>query len=174
MGRHPTFDMDILDKFTELVNNNLTPIIYLAIDPGKFNGVCGYDEKYQLHFMHVVASTDMTKFIRAFNNVTTCIIEDFKLYPNKAFEQAYSDMETPRVIGRVEDWATMRDIRVIKQGASIKKTGYLWLGKTPPSKSSNQNDPMDAHVHFIYWAVMHNKINAIDLLKKTAGNSLYK
>lgn len=167
MGRHPTFDMEIIDKFTEIVNNKLAPIIYLAIDPGKYNGVCGYDEKFQLHFMHVVAATDMTKFLRAFNNVTTCIIEDYLLYPNKAKDQFYSDMETPRIIGRVESWTESKNIKLVKQPAKIKPTGYLWIGKKPPSKGSNKNDPMDAHVHFMYWAVYNRKIKPEELLKRT-------
>lgn len=163
-GRHPTFNLEDSDKFREAVNADTNPVMYLAIDPGKFNGVCGYDTKGYLQFMYVVAANDISLFLRIFQNIKTCVIESFLLFPNKAQKQIYSDMETSRVIGRVEDWAKIEEIKLVKQPPTIKVTGYKWVGKKPPPKSSNQNDPMDAHVHFIYWAVRNGVISAASLL----------
>lgn len=175
MSRQATFNISELEKFTEIVNDSIIPVTYLSIDPGKFNGVNGYDERYQLLFMHVIAAQDMNRFLHAFKKINTCIVEDFRLYAHKAFEQVQSTMETSRVIGRVESWAELLDVKLVKQGASIKKTGYAWLGKKPPSKGSNKNDTMDAHVHFIYWAVLQGKIKAEQLLRdKSDTTSIQK
>ena len=40
-----------LEKIKETVNAEANPIIYLSIDPGKTNGICGYDAKFYLMFM---------------------------------------------------------------------------------------------------------------------------
>lgn len=163
MGRHPTFDPKSAISFSVSVNG-INPIKYLAIDPGKYNGVCGYDAKFGLQFMYVVSSNDLTLFLEMFKEVDTCIYEGYKLFPNKTSSQIYSDMETPRMIGRIQSWGARNDVTLIEQPSNIKKTGYAWIGKRPPSKSSNKNDPMDAHVHAVYWGVRNGKINARDLL----------
>ncbi len=166
MGRHATFDVSDLDRFAALVNNTENRITYLSIDPGKWNGACGYDSDFHLQFMYVVAADDMIQFLSAFQHVEKCIYESYRLFPNKMRQQVYSDMETPRVIGRIESWAQLSKVETIKQDPGIKITGYAWIGEKPPTKSSNKNDPMDAHVHFMYWAVRQGKIDAADLLQK--------
>jgi hypothetical protein len=156
---------EYLTRLKETVNAPNNPIIYLAIDPGAANGVCGYDVKCYPQFMHTVASEDMVKYLEIFTEVKKCILEDFLLYPDKAKHQTYSDMVTSRVIGRVEAWAERREVEVVKQGAKIKKTGYMWIGEKPLPKSNSKNHVMDAHVHFIYWAVRKGLISASSLLK---------
>lgn len=168
MSRYPTFNLEEnAEGFKEAVNADANPVKYLAIDPGKYNGVCGYDVKYHLLFMYVVDSGDMIEFLELFDKIDTCVYENYLLYPNKAQKQHYSDMETSRVIGRIEGWAARHSVNEVKQGASIKATGYKWIGEKPPSKSTNKNDPMDAHVHFMYWAVKTSRINAADLLRRS-------
>lgn len=160
-----------LDHFREAVNSPLNPVKYLGIDPGKHNGVCGYDAKFYLQFMKPVNSNDMVIFLEQFSMVDVCVIEDYKLYPNKAKVQTYSDMETSRVIGRVESWSHHKGVKLVKQKALIKKTGYAWLGQKPLPKSDPMNDPLDAHVHFMYWAVLTGRIKAEELLKRPlSGN----
>lgn len=154
-----------LEKLEIVVNSDTNPILFLGIDPGKRNGICGYDAKYCVQFMLNINEADVAKFLRCFTKLQKIIMEGYKLYPNKAKQQIYSDMLTPRVIGRVEDYCDMRNIDLIIQPASIKPTGYMWIGKKPPPKGNINRDPMDAHVHFMYWAVKNRLINAADLLR---------
>jgi hypothetical protein len=164
LSRHATFEISQLENLKNTVNSDDNPIIYLSIDPGKYNGVCGYDARYYPMFMYVVDEKDITEFIHSFEKVKLCVLEDFKLFPNKSRSQIYSDMPTSRVIGRVEDWTKLKKIELIKQPSNIKATGYAWIGKKPPAKHTNKNDPMDAHVHFMFWAVKNGKIPASKLL----------
>src|SRR5215510_12175206 len=103
----------------DFVNNPVNPTTYLSIDPGKSNGVCGYDVKCYLQFMYTVQAEDMVKFLDTFHKVQTCIIENYKLYPNKIKQQIYSDVLTSRVIGRVESWATGRGVTLFDQGSYV-------------------------------------------------------
>lgn len=157
---------EALVHLNEAVNALANPVNYLAIDPGTSNGVCGYDVKLYPMFMMTVSADDMVMFLHQFNLVKKCILESYHIFPNKAKDHIYSDLETPRVIGRVESWAEIKKVDLIKQPSSIKPTGYKWIGKKPLPKSNPRNHSLDAHVHFMYWAVRANKIPLEDLIKK--------
>jgi len=160
------FSEEGLAKIRHFANQELNPIVYLAIDPGKSNGVCGYDTKCYTQFMLTVPSENMIEFLDQFEMVGTCIVEKYEVYPNKLKDHVYSDMETSRVIGRIESWAKKHGTDLVMQKASVKPTGYAWLGKKPLPKSNPMNHPMDAHVHFTYWAVRKELISPTQLLKQ--------
>lgn len=152
------------EQYKEAFNATENPAVYMGIDPGKSNGVCVYDERYYLLAMLTIHADDINMFINNLEHIKICVVEDFVLYPTKAQKQHYSDMETSRVIGRIEAWAERAGVELVKQLATIKTTGYLWIGQKPPKKSDPKNHMMDANVHFMYWAVKNNKIDARRLL----------
>jgi hypothetical protein len=153
----------------DFVNMDVNPVKYLGVDPGKANGVCGYNSQYFLAFMWTIQEDDILDFLNQFENVDTCVIENYSLYPNKAMQQVYSDMVTSRVIGRFEGWAARKEVKLVKQPANIKKVGYAWIGQKQPSKSDPQNHVKDANVHFMYWAVKSGKVDARILLELNKG-----
>lgn len=157
---------DDFKSISFIVNNSDIPVVYLGIDPGKANGVCGYDENFYIQFMWTIPSDDMTLFLNTFKHIKKCVVERYKLYPNKAKQQTYSDMETSRIIGRIEYWAESNQIDLIMQGANIKNTGYAWLGLKALPKSDPRNHEFDAHVHFMYWAIRNGHVNLRDLIKR--------
>lgn len=163
---YPRLTDSEFEHLTEAVNAEHNPVEYLAVDPGKGNGICGYDTKFYLQFMMTIHEADIVRFMEQFEKVKVCILEGYKLYPNKTKEQIYSDMLTPRVIGRIETWAERHKVKIVLQGANVKATGYQWLGKKPLPKSNPQNHPMDAHAHGTYYAVRKGLINPADLLRK--------
>ncbi len=150
---------DWLKHLEESANAEENPVKYLAIDPGKSNGVCGYDEKFYLLFMLTIPASAMIKFLHCFDKVAVCVVENYVLYPNKAPAQRYSDMETSRVIGRIETWAELKNVKLVKQLAAVKNNGYKWIGKKPLPKSNPHNHEWDAHVHFMYWAITKGHID---------------
>ena len=156
---------DDLKRLHAAVNEPMNAVKYLAIDPGESNGVCGYDAKFHLSFMFTIREQDMLKFLDCFESIQVCVVEKFTLYPNKAMKQVYSTMPTSRVIGRIEGWAARNKVNLVMQSAAIKATGYAWLGKKPPAKSNPDNHKMDAHVHFMFWAIKNRKIDAGILLE---------
>jgi hypothetical protein len=161
-----------LENLKRVVNNEERPVRYLAIDPGKSNGICGYDGDCKIMMMWTVMEENVLDFLNQFDNLERCIIEDFLLYSNKAFEQVGSNMLTSRVIGRVEGWAARKDIPLTKQKAAIKPTGYRFIGKKPLHKQHRLHHALDAHVHFIYWAVGKGLVKAGDLLNNKTPEHL--
>lgn len=137
---------------------------YLGIDPGKSNGVCGFDYKYSMLFMYTVKEKDMNNFLDLFKALDAIICENFLLYPNKAMKQVYSDMPTSRVIGRIEEFCDIHKIKLVKQPATIKSTGYRWINRNPPAKGNPRIHEMDALVHFMYWAIKSGRIDASTLV----------
>ena len=166
------FNVDEAEKLCEVVNTPTRPVVYLGVDPGKSNGVCGFDAQFKLMGMWTVMENDILTFLRQFKNIKTCVIENYRLYTNKAFQQAHSDMLTSRVIGRFEAWAEINNLELIKQGANIKPIGYKFIGKKALPKSNKLNHAMDAYVHFVYWAVRKGKINAADLLNNKTPETI--
>ena len=153
------------DSIEHVVNEPINPVKFLGIDPGKANGIVLYDGAFRLVYMMTVHADDMVRFLSQFKFVHTVIIEDYRLYPNKAHKQIYSDMETSRVIGRIEAWAeTQGGIRVIKQGSNILDNAFMWLGQKPPGKSNPRRHIMCANAHFVFWAVKQGHIKVSDLL----------
>lgn len=144
-----------------------TEIYYLSIDPGKHNGCCGYDYDFNLVFMITIKADDIVDFLARddLKTVRVCIVEDYKVYPNKARQHIYSNLETSRVIGRVETWCKLSNIKLIKQMAHIKATGYMYLGKKPLPKSNPRNHEFDAHAHAVYWGVVNGKLSPRQLLQ---------
>lgn len=167
-----TFTPERYEHFTGIVNSEENPVTFLSADPGKLNGICGYDAKSYLQFMYTIQEEDINRFLKCFKKVKKCILEDYRIRPDKVKDHIYSDVLTLRVIGRFETWTDLGDITLVKQGASIKPTAYAWLGKKPLPKSNPKNHAMDAHAHFTYYAVRHGMINAAHLLEESnaAGN----
>lgn len=157
---------EYLAHLKEAVNANINPVKYLSIDPGKSNGICGYDAKCYTMFMLTIQADDMTMFLHQFDNVKVCVVEDFKLYPGKMKSQIYSDMETSRVIGRIETWAETHEVELVKQLAAVKPNAYAWIGEKALPKSNKKNHVMDAHAHFMYYAITRQLIPPNSFMKK--------
>jgi hypothetical protein len=155
-----------LRQYHETVNGTHNPVHYLSIDPGKANGVCGYDAKFYPVFMATIKAVDLLVFLKQFEQLQKLIMEGYRVYPGKEKAHIYDDLETPRVIGRVEAYCETHDVPLVMQAATIKATGYAWIGEKALPKSNPLNHEMDAHVHFMYWAVKNGKIPAKRLLEK--------
>lgn len=139
-------------------------IKFLAIDPGKRNGIAAYNEYGLMQWMRTVLYDELTNFLRKQEEVKVVILEDYTVFPHKAKQHIYSDLITPRAIGKVEGWCEARNIKLVKQGSSYKAMGYKYLGKKPLPKSNPMNHAVDAHAHGIYYLVNNNIVSAGSLL----------
>lgn len=161
-----TLTPERLKQYHETVNGTHNPVLYLSIDPGKANGVCGYDAKFYPVFMATIKSLDLLIFLKQFEQLQKLIMEGYRVYPGKEKAHIYDDLETPRVIGRVEAYCETNDVNLVMQPATVKSTAYLWIGEKPLPKSNPLNHQMDAHAHFMFWAIKNGKIAAAELLKR--------
>lgn len=140
-------------------------IYYISIDPGKRSGITWYNEKANILGMETVLYDNLSSFLDKFNTVKLAVVEEYRVYPHKARQHVYSDLMTPRAIGRIESWAEHNNIKLVKQGAHIMDTGYRYLGKRKPPKSDPLNHVSNAHAHFVYYAVCNGLIDPTKLLE---------
>lgn len=112
-----------------------TPILnFLAIDPGDVHQGTGYfeiDISYDVeeqkgkptlvrHWTRDLNSVKLFKLVEE-ASVDALVIEEYRLYPELAREQGYSDFQTSQNIGVLKYICDQRGIPYFMQGASIKK-----------------------------------------------------
>lgn len=108
----------------------LTPVLnFLAIDPGdKHQGVAyfeidisvGEGRSVKRWWTRDLSRASLIKLVED-ASVDALVVEEFRLYPEMAREQGYSDFATPKMIGVLEYLADVRNIPIYLQGASLKR-----------------------------------------------------
>lgn len=127
--------------------------MYLAIDPGKMNGWALFNSDA---FCEEYGQGDLDELREFFNEhektLQVVIVENFKLFKHKALVQSGSDMVASRVIGAIEEWVRPRDIKLVKQDASVLSIAQLWSGKKMP-KNHAKSHWVSAYNHGFYYLV---------------------
>lgn len=147
----------------------------LAIDPGSVH--CGMawfwldgeptDRRCELaEEMDPISCVDTVGHMLAGGQLAALVVEEFRLYPWKSRQQAFSQMETVEIIGQLKLWhrtlgtiegGGIRDVQLEMQPASIKEpTTKILKGLGVPSKARELRaggHARDAELHgyrFIY------------------------
>ena len=110
---------------------------FLAIDPGDVhNGVAYFtclDRRLIRHWTRDLKRDTLFGLVET-AVVDGFVIEEFRLYPELAREQGYSDFPTVEVIGVVKYLARKRDLPCVVQGASIKSKSRRIGERLDPNK----------------------------------------
>lgn len=136
-------------------------VAYLCLDPGDTTGWATFDASGNViktgHLLFKDGREAVYEFLKTFMDYTPfkeghlkVICEDFQLYPWKAMQQSWSDLNTARVIGVIEYWCYLTGCSLIMQSANIKPIAYKWAGITKP-KQKLMTHSMDAYVHGVYY-----------------------
>lgn len=141
-------------------------ITFISFDPGENTGVTLYNEKGHLQQLEVIHHKKINEWLRELvaDDIITCIIEDYRVYPNKAKAHIYSDVKTVAVIGRLEYWAEAHEIKIVKQPASLKTTGFKYLGIAEPPRSNPRSHGFVAHAHATFYFVKNGILDPKELL----------
>ncbi len=100
----------------------------LAIDPGAVHNGLAYFELYpQEHkltrwWTRDLSPEALTDFLeQTVTQFDVVVVEEFRLYPELAREQGYSDFPTVEMIGVIKYLCKRANVKVVMQGASIKR-----------------------------------------------------
>ena len=133
---------------------------FLGIDPGGTTGlalVSVTDKKPTL--VEVLASKDLTtiEYQWLLKKADLIITENFRLRPKNARDGSFdwSDMETPKIIGKLEMWAQLNDKTLVKQEPSIKPMGYGYC-QMKYVKGKKGLHIQDAAAHAMFYLVTKN------------------
>lgn len=125
---------------------------YLALDPGNSTGWATFDGKGNpINYGTIRGKESFYKFLKRLPDTVEAIIcEDFKLYPWKSMQQAWSQLDTVRLIGVIEYWCAMHGKVLVFQNPSVKTIAYKWAGIAVP-KNKDMTHETDAYVHGVYY-----------------------
>lgn len=152
-------------------------VTYIAIDPGKTNGIAAYDKEGNCVWMYEVKYDGIIQFLKQVESsmmdfstgIKAVIIEDFRLFPHKRTEHNFSDLATARVIGRIEAFCEDRDIKLVKQMPDTKTTGFAYLGQKEPSRGAKLAHAAVANAHGTYWLLNSGIMSGRKLLENRKG-----
>lgn len=129
----------------------------IAIDPGAMNGLAVFDEEGELvSFCQLTIDELIQWFIDYEEEVSTVVIEDYRLYKKRAIQQSGSNMPASRVIGQAEMFAKMKGAELVKQRADILPTGQKLTGIKMPSDHSISHQ-FSAMIHGAYWLIKQGR-----------------
>jgi hypothetical protein len=132
----------------------------LGVDPGQLTGIALVDDQGALQ-RNWNADFDTVKKMLADKKFTSLIdqvvMEQFVLYRNKAGKQVGSKMPASKVIGMVELWASMHNIPIAMQMASVLPIA-MKISRVRPVGAHNDNHWVDAYNHAFYWLVKHRNV----------------
>ena len=108
----------------------MSPILnFLVIDPGDVHQGTVYFEidisraegaSLNRFWTRDLSRAKLIKLVEE-ASIDALIVEEYRLYPEMAREQGYSDFATSKIIGVIEYLAEVRGIPLFMQGASVKK-----------------------------------------------------
>lgn len=128
---------------------------YLSLDPGNSTGwatfrVDGSAIDYGTLKGKIDVYDLLSETVFAAPNWSHIICEDFRLYPWKSTEQAWSQLDTVRIIGAIEMFAYDNKLELVLQDPSVKTIAYKYAGMEVPKKKSLTHET-DAYVHGVYY-----------------------
>jgi hypothetical protein len=144
-----------------------TTVKYLSFDPGKTVGIAAYDSDCKLLWLQTIKNKDLDVLLLDTIDLSACshfVYEGYKIYPDKAYQHIYSDLETAQCIGKLKTVAQMKRIATVEQGAYLKRNGFKFLGISPPKKSDPTRHQLDAHAHGTYFLVSTGRLDPSRLL----------
>ena len=122
-----------------------------AFDPGETTGWSVFNlDGVQIYYGQSKGRDALYATLAEIGAVPHVVIEDYRLFQSKALQQSGSRLETVRVIGAIESWATLNKSRITLQPSNIKSIASLWSGVVPKGAHKN-NHHVDAFNHGYYY-----------------------
>jgi hypothetical protein len=128
----------------------------IGIDPGNTVGiaVCPVTGVNLIEELTQVKFDDFAEWLEGFDTtgLKYIIVEDFRLFKNKAKAQSGSDFQSVQCIGMVKFWARGKGIPVILQMSSILPIAERQTGIKLP-KDHSESHKIAALLHIRFWQI---------------------
>lgn len=137
----------------------------LAIDPGdRHVGLAWFTR--QGRETAEVAAVELVEWLRAMlrqaGEGAVVVVEDFVLYPHAAGAQSWQQLPTPEMIGQIGLVVADRGLRLVRQGANIKKPTRAQLRGRGVRQIGRGTHERDAELHLWHWTLQHQKESGVD------------
>lgn len=153
------------EMFERLRGKNTVPVKLLCLDPGKTTGWCLFENGKLTTVAHVEDCYDdnnvnVVSLLKLIEDIQPDFIlyEDYKVYSNKLDRHSFSSVFTVRLIGAVEAYAQMNNIKTHKQMASTAK-GFVTDEKLKQWGfwADGMRHGRDAIRHGCYFLLFHKR-----------------
>lgn len=159
-----------ITKLQHLEMFRLLPAWTMFVDPGETCGlalryeaqrVAKYDD-YSEHYGTLTLATDdaidaFEVFIRdawrLYNVRVTLVIEEYRIYPDKAQAHIGKTLPTAEAIGAFKCLARMGDAKVVEQPAYVKETTAALLKGRGIKSIGGSRHAKDAEIHMWYYSL---------------------
>lgn len=148
--------MSILQYATKL-GKQLPNLVILGLDPGNTTGWALFEgaELVECGQLHLPKTASIVDLLYSFSETPKqFVVEEYRIYPNRAKQHIGNDLFTPRIIGAVEAFAYMNNIPVDFQPASLGKSHFTDSRlKALGLYQKGQRHANDAIRHVAHWLI---------------------
>lgn len=133
---------------------------YISWDPGEVRiGIAGWTEEGECPANIQIEKDIFFEYIKKMQKLFTehpdkkpkvFIVEDYRVFAHKIKVHIGSRLETARVIGALEAFAKLNDIKFVLQPSSILGITQMWSGVRMPSDHS-KSDKVSAYLHGYHY-----------------------
>lgn len=142
--------------YADKLGKQLPSLSVVGLDPGNTTGwslfrdgelvECG-----QVHFEKTAGIIDL---LYSFDKIDQLVVEEYRIYPNRAKQHVNNSLFTPRVIGGIEAFAYMRNIPLKFQPASLGKSHFTDARlKSLGLYQKGRRHANDAIRHVAHWLI---------------------
>ena len=131
---------------------------FISMDPGGSNGWATFSTESKLTALGVVKGglKGLVDFLHGRDSLAyldqsvpkVCIVETYRI-KNYQHTHDMSTVPTIRILGAIEAWCYLNDIRMVEQESTAYKTGLRWAGHAIPK--GHTPDQMAALGHGVYY-----------------------
>lgn len=135
----------------------------LAVDPGDTAGWATFEDGYHIDDGQITGANDFAQFCAKLmsSKIDTIVIEDYKLMPHKAQQQAGSRFQAVQQIGMLKLLAKVVGAELVLQGPDKYPIGLLLAGKTMP-KDHKKSHHVVAYAHGWYYLVQQGLVSPVE------------
>lgn len=135
----------------------------LAVDPGDTAGWATFEDGHLIDDGQISGADDFAQFCAdaMSSKIDTIVIEDYKLMPHKAQQQAGSRFQAVQQIGMLKLLAKVLGAKIVLQGPDKYPIGLLLAGKTMP-KDHKKSHHVVAYAHGWYYLVQQGLVLPVE------------
>lgn len=127
---------------------------YLAVDPGETSGWATFDSEGNMTgWGQILGFDNFDDWLDKQEPFDVVIYENYRLFKQRALQQAGSKLLTVQIIGALKSKARKWGARVVEQNPDIKKIAQMWSQEKPDGAHHKNSHKIDAYNHGFYYLV---------------------
>jgi len=112
--------------YANKLGKQLPSLFVVGLDPGNTTGYSYWHGSALLESgeLRLHKTANIVDLLYSFPSIDQFVVEEYRIYPNRAKQHIGHDLFTPRIIGAVEAFAHIKNVPVHFQPASLGKSHF--------------------------------------------------